>query len=126
MAANSVTSVLCVPRRPELALLNGWQHAANLLEECNRSERLGKHGPGSIRSGFIPRVFGVLLMIAGVGYLASSFATLVLPRYAPLVSKVAFPLEVAEVPIIFWLFIWGAKGVTDGRPRGREVADAKP
>jgi hypothetical protein len=62
-----------------------------------------------IRSGFIPRVLGVLLMIAGVAYLASSFATLVLPRYAPLVSKVALPLEVAELPIIFWLLIWGAK-----------------
>jgi len=62
-----------------------------------------------IRSGFIPRVFGFLLMIAGAAYLASSFATLVLPRYAPLVSQVALPLEVAEVPIVFWLLIWGAK-----------------
>lgn len=62
-----------------------------------------------IRSGFIPRMFGVLLMIAGLGYLASAFATLVLPRYAPLVSQVALPLEIAEVPIIFWLAIWGAR-----------------
>lgn len=62
-----------------------------------------------IRSGFIPRVLGVLLMIAGVAYLASSFATLVLPQYAPLVSQVALPLEVAELPIVFWLVIWGAK-----------------
>jgi uncharacterized protein DUF4386 len=62
-----------------------------------------------IRSGFIPRAFGVLLIIAGVGYLASSFATLVLPRYAELVAQVALPLEFAEVPIIFWLLIWGAK-----------------
>jgi hypothetical protein len=69
-----------------------------------------------IRSGFIPRVFGVLLMIAGVGYLASSFATLVLPRYAKLVSQIAFPLEVAEVPIIFWLLIWGAKTLPTDAP----------
>jgi hypothetical protein len=62
-----------------------------------------------IRSGFIPRVLGVLLMIAGVAYLASAFATLILPHYAPMVSQVALPLEVAEVPIIFWLVIWGAK-----------------
>jgi hypothetical protein len=54
-------------------------------------------------------VFGVLLMLAGIAYLASSFATLVLPRYAELVSQIAFPLEVAEIPIIFWLLIWGAK-----------------
>jgi len=62
-----------------------------------------------IRSGFIPRVFGVLLMIAGVAYLASAFTTLVLPRYEELVSKVALPFELAEVPIIFWLLIWGAR-----------------
>jgi len=62
-----------------------------------------------IRSGFIPRVLGVLLMIAGTAYLASAFATLVLPQYAPLVGKIALPLEVGELPIIFWLLIWGAK-----------------
>ena len=69
-----------------------------------------------IRSGFIPRVFGVLLLIAGVAYLASSFATLVVPRYAPLVSQVALPFEVAELPIIFWLLIWGAKTRPTGAP----------
>lgn len=62
-----------------------------------------------IRSGFIPRVFGVLLMIAGVAYLASSFTALVLPRYAPLVEKVAMPLYFGELPVIFFLLIWGAK-----------------
>jgi hypothetical protein len=69
-----------------------------------------------IRSGFIPRVFGVLLMIAGVAYLASSFAILVLPRYGPLVSQVAFPLYVGELPIIFWLVIWGARTQPTGAP----------
>src|SRR5438034_4726262 len=62
-----------------------------------------------IRSGFIPRALGVLLMMAGVAYLASAFATLGLPQYAPLVSQVALLPEAAELPIIFWLVIWGAK-----------------
>lgn len=62
-----------------------------------------------IRSRFIPRVLGYLLMIAGVGYLASAFATLILPEYAPLVARVALPLELGELPIIFWLLIWGAR-----------------
>jgi len=60
-----------------------------------------------IRSGFIPRIFGILLYIAGSGYLASSFTSLVLPQYEQLVGQVAIVLEVAEVPIIFWLFIRG-------------------
>jgi hypothetical protein len=71
-----------------------------------------------IRSGFIPRVLGYLLMIAGVGYLASAFATLVLPQYAPLVNKVALPLEFGELPIIVWLLFWGAK------PRSPDAAAA--
>lgn len=77
-----------------------------------------------IRSGFIPRILGVLLIIAGVAYLASSFATLVLPRYAPMVSQVASPLMFGELPIIFWLLIWGAKTRPDAL--NRELAAATP
>jgi len=62
-----------------------------------------------IRSRFIPRVLGVLLMIAGSGYLASAFAAVLLPRYAHRVGLYTFPLELGELPIIFWLLIWGAK-----------------
>lgn len=62
-----------------------------------------------IRSRFIPRVLGALLMVAGVAYLVSSFVILVLPRYSAVVSQVAVPLEAAELPIIFWLVIWGAR-----------------
>ena len=62
-----------------------------------------------IRSGFIPRVLGYLLMIAGTAYVIAAFTTLVLPRYAALVDRIALPFEVAELPIIFWLAIWGAR-----------------
>lgn len=62
-----------------------------------------------IRSGFIPRVFGVLLITAGVAHVAGSFASVVLPRHAPLVSQLAGPLALGEVPIVFWLLIWGVR-----------------
>jgi hypothetical protein len=62
-----------------------------------------------MRSGFIPRVFGVLLLVAGAGYLASSFASLIVPTFEPLVSRVALPLEMGELPIVLWLVIWGAR-----------------
>ena len=62
-----------------------------------------------VRSRFIPRLFGYLLWIAGAAYLVAAFATLVAPQLSPLVSKFALPLEMAEVPIIFWLAIWGAR-----------------
>ena len=62
-----------------------------------------------IRSGFIPRFLGYLLFIAASGYLASSFTSLVLPSYRHLVDQFASILEAGELPIIFWLLIWGAK-----------------
>lgn len=62
-----------------------------------------------IRSGFIPRFIGYLLFIAGCGYVADSFTAVVLPSYRDLVNPVAGALEAAELSIIFWLLIWGAK-----------------
>jgi hypothetical protein len=62
-----------------------------------------------MRSGFIPRVLGVLLIVAGVGYLASAFATLLLPQVAGIVNPVAMAMEVGELPIMFWLLFWGAR-----------------
>lgn len=67
-----------------------------------------------IRSGFIPRFLGVLLIIAGVGNLLSAFTGLVLPQYLDRVSTFATVLAVGEMPIIFWLLIWGAKPQTAG------------
>ncbi|SRR6266545_2220169 len=79
-----------------------------------------------IRSGFFPRVLGVLLMVAGFAYLSSSVASIALPAYRHVVSQVMMPLYFGEVPIIFWLLIGGAKvqeraarpsGVLDGPGR---------
>ena len=62
-----------------------------------------------IQSRFIPRLIGYLLFVAGAAYLASAFSTLVMPSLRPLVDPVALTLEMGEIPIIFWLLIWGAK-----------------
>jgi uncharacterized protein DUF4386 len=62
-----------------------------------------------IRSGFIPRVFGILLFFACCGNLARAFSVLVAPQYAPFVSQFASILQLGELPIIFWLLIWGAR-----------------
>jgi hypothetical protein len=62
-----------------------------------------------IRSGFIARVLGYLMMIAGVAYVANSFTALIMPQYAALVGQVTMVLYVGELPIMFWLLIWGAK-----------------
>jgi hypothetical protein len=62
-----------------------------------------------IRSRFIPRILGYLLFLAALGYLASSVTFLLLPGYGPVVDKFASQLPLCELPIIFWLLIWGAK-----------------
>jgi len=62
-----------------------------------------------IRSGFIPRFLGVFLMIAAFGYLGSSTAELVFPQVAQAADRVTSILNLFELPIIFWLLIWGAK-----------------
>jgi hypothetical protein len=69
-----------------------------------------------IRSGFIPRFLGVLLWIAGSAYLVNSFTTLIVPRYAAAIDPYTLALEVCEVPIIFWLAIWGARAPRIGPP----------
>jgi Domain of unknown function (DUF4386) len=61
------------------------------------------------RSGFIPRVFGALLLIAGSTYVVSSFVKLVIPRWQSWIDPFTTPLMMTEIPIIFWLLIWGAR-----------------
>jgi uncharacterized protein DUF4386 len=67
-----------------------------------------------IRSGFIPRFLGILLMIACWGYVADSFTGLVVPQYAQAVGRVTSIMTALELPIIFWLLIWGAKSQRAG------------
>lgn len=62
-----------------------------------------------IKSGFLPRILGFLLIVTGFAYLMSSVTSIVLPEYGHVVSRIMMPLYFGEVPIIFWLLIKGAK-----------------
>ncbi|MEX1139682.1 MAG: DUF4386 domain-containing protein [Bacteroidota bacterium] len=57
-----------------------------------------------IKSGFIPRILGYLLFVAGVGYVVASFTSLLVPNYAEVVGEITLVLVMAELPILFWLF----------------------
>jgi hypothetical protein len=60
------------------------------------------------KSGFLPRILGVLLVIACFGYLANSLVAFgVLPTNAA--SRAVEQLTICELPIILWLLIRGAK-----------------
>jgi hypothetical protein len=62
-----------------------------------------------IRSGFVPRLLGVLLILAGIGNLAGSCTAILLPGYRHFVDPVAMVLQWGELPMLVWLLIWGAR-----------------
>ncbi len=62
-----------------------------------------------IRCGFIPKALGVLVLLAGAGYVIGAFVSLVVPSYASDLGSFTGVLELGEPAIILWLLIWGAK-----------------
>jgi len=63
-----------------------------------------------MRSLFLPRILGVLLILNCFAYLAASLTSLLLPGYATVVSRFAIIPEAAgELAIMLWLLIKGAK-----------------
>jgi len=62
-----------------------------------------------MKSGFLPRILGVLLMVAGFAYIAGSTIAILTPEYRQAAGRFLTPLYLGEVPIIFWLLLKGAK-----------------
>jgi len=64
------------------------------------------------RSGFMARVFGVLLVVAGLGYIADGFVAVLVPGPSISIGQFTF---IGEAALIFWLLIKGTrKDFTDG------------
>jgi hypothetical protein len=62
------------------------------------------------KSGMFPRVLGVLLMIGCFGYLVDLFAQFLAPDLAAVLAPfVLTPPAVAEVSMLLWLLVKGAK-----------------
>jgi len=63
-----------------------------------------------MRSRFLPRVLGILLIVAGVGYVAHSITSLLLGgERIVLYERITMLARAAgEFPIILWLLIKGA------------------
>ena len=75
------------------------------------------------RSGFLPRILGVLLMAACFAYLAISFTSLVLPGYKHVVDQWMGPLLSAELLFLLWLLIKGANPKPLASPATVAAAD---
>jgi hypothetical protein len=62
-----------------------------------------------MRSGFIPRILGVLLIVNGFAYLVASLTSLLAPAYAGIVNRLALIPATGELWVMLWLLIKGVK-----------------
>jgi hypothetical protein len=60
------------------------------------------------RSGFLPRILGVWLVIASFAYMALSFTGFLFPAYEDQVGNIAQPILLGEITTMLWLLIMGA------------------
>lgn len=80
------------------------------------------------RSGFLPRVLGVLLVVSALGYAANSFSVFLAPGLADVMAVVVIVAAlIGELPLTLWLLV---KGVNADRWQERSsraaVAPAAP
>jgi hypothetical protein len=71
------------------------------------------------RSGFFPKIPGVLLVLAGIGYFAQSFGTMLAPSFSDVLSTVVLVLAIpGELVFALWLLI---KGVDEDKWKARAI-----
>lgn len=66
----------------------------------------------AFRSGYIPKAFGILLIIAFAGYVITSLGNLLLPdydNYKTVLGLIFLPFMLSEVALGLWLLIKGGK-----------------
>jgi hypothetical protein len=74
------------------------------------------------KSGFWPRILGILLLLASLGYLAQSYGHILAPQYDALLSTIVLVLSIpGELAFTLWLLI---KGVNVERWEDRARASA--
>jgi hypothetical protein len=69
------------------------------------------------KSGFIPRILGIFLMIACLGYVTASITTLLSPHYGRIVSGwTMLGPALGEISIVVWLLVKGVRTPPAGEP----------
>jgi len=103
-------SVFDKPQRDALAMLFLKLHGqAFLIAEIFWGLWLFPLGLLVYRSGFLPRILGVLLVAKCFYFVAISLTSLLVPQYEDLVHRWTRPLHFGELIFMFWLLIMGAK-----------------
>ena len=103
-------SVFDKSQRDALAYLFIRLHSqGNIINEIFWGLWLFPFGLLVYRSGFLPRFLGVWLMLACFGWLVLSLIALLFPPYYETAFRFAQPVMFAELAIMLWLLIKGAK-----------------
>lgn len=75
-----------------------------------------------VKSELFPSILGIMLAIAGAGYVLDSFGIFLLPQHAMLFANIMMaPAIIAELSFTLWLLI---KGVRTSEPEGRQAIAA--
>ncbi|MBE2223473.1 MAG: DUF4386 domain-containing protein [Anaerolineae bacterium] len=61
------------------------------------------------KSGYFPKVLGILFVAAGVGYLIDTIGLLLVPAYTTTPGLIALVIAVAEISFPIWLLVKGVK-----------------
>jgi hypothetical protein len=77
------------------------------------------HGRLIFRSGYLPKVLGLLIQIAGIAYLINSFTLLLAPAAQSRIPLILAPAFVAELSLCLWLLV---KGVNIEKWQARQRA----
>jgi hypothetical protein len=103
-------SVFDQPQRDALAMLFLGLHGDGItLANIFNGLWLVPFGILVMRSGFIPRILGMLLIADGCALVAVSLTALLLPAYLDIVSRVAIIPELGELWMMAWLLIRGVR-----------------
>jgi len=62
------------------------------------------------KSGYFPKILGVLFMIAAFGYLIDSFSHVLIANYKTGPIYLTLPIAIAEIAFPLWLLIKGVNG----------------
>ncbi len=74
------------------------------------------------KSGYFPKVLGVLLLCSAVGYLTDSFGNFLAPQYDAIYALLVIVMAIAgELVFTLWLLIRGVN-VAKWEQRAREAA----
>ncbi|HEV7376603.1 MAG TPA: DUF4386 domain-containing protein [Pyrinomonadaceae bacterium] len=72
------------------------------------------------RSGFLPRILGVLMAIGGLSFLIDSFASFLLPTLVARLPDIGMLGGIAELALCLWLMVMGVNS-----PKWEEKASAQ-